>query len=243
MVEEYLPVEKLGRDLVMPQQWRAIPNGEVVNEPNGQSKKFNYVHMGMIAELPDERLVKLTNNPPSAVRTAAEGKFHAPKSTQLDGPRCQQVLAFQASAVLEAAEDQRIWYTVSQDKSGRTWGKLMPLHPETRRAAQWAPVLHWSEAGGGSLIMFHAESDPHCLREGGKNGKQPRYKSSATFGPTPAAESHVMQLLMGSCHIVSLSSITGLALHAAEPLTSRTSTPPSLQKPAAAGVTLWVATS
>eukprot|EP00873_Tetraselmis_striata_P036163 jgi/Tetstr1/456427/TSEL_043159.t2 len=131
---EELPRQQLPGGLVQPAQWRVMANGAAAAGP---ATTFAYTHMGMLAELPDERLA----------------------------------VAFQASAVLEAAEDQRIWVMLSRDVRGREWAPPHPLLPEHRSAAQWAPVLHWSAAQA-RLYMFYAESLPRCLRA--KHGSQPR---------------------------------------------------------------------
>lgn len=104
-----------------------------------------------------------------------------------------QAVAFQASAVLEAAEDQRIWVMLSRDVRGREWAPPHPLLPEHRSAAQWAPVLHWSAAQA-RLYMFYAESLPRCLRA--KHGSQPR---SPPPPPSHSPQQHVrlLQAMVG----------------------------------------------
>ena len=124
---------------------------------------MNYLHMLMLAELPDRRLAA----------------------------------AWQASAVVEGAEDQRIFLAVSQDTGGRTWGTPTPLPDETRRGAQWSPVLHY-DSSANRLHIFYAESDAKCVRSSRTHGgrQMPRRFSvgghimhvSRDVGDDPATE-------------------------------------------------------
>uniref|UniRef100_A0A061SC68 Uncharacterized protein n=1 Tax=Tetraselmis sp. GSL018 TaxID=582737 RepID=A0A061SC68_9CHLO len=48
-------------DSLKVRQWRIAPGGLTVTESDGTSNNLTYMHMGMVAELPDDRLVWLSN--------------------------------------------------------------------------------------------------------------------------------------------------------------------------------------
>ncbi|KAK3256458.1 hypothetical protein CYMTET_34407 [Cymbomonas tetramitiformis] len=78
-------------------------------------------------------------------------------------PDGRLVAAWQGSAVIEGAQDQRIYMSFSIDEDGREWGLPQSMPDALREAGQWSPVLHVDVFG--LLWLFYAETSVACLRK------------------------------------------------------------------------------